>query len=83
MLDKYKDKDNLSVSYNVDTKTTTISEGDIVLDSLSYSSFKSSKQVAKDLGLHTVTQYKLSKATFNIDGSKRGYSAFREENNNG
>jgi len=81
MLDKYKDKDNLSVSYNVDTKTTTISEGDIVLDSLSYSSFKSSKQVAKDLGLQTVTQYKLSKATFNIDGSKRGYSAFREENN--
>jgi len=81
MLDKYKNKDNLSVSYNVDTKTTTISEGDIVLDSLSYSSFKSSKQVAKDLGLQTVTQYKLSKATFNIDGSKRGYSAFREENN--
>ena len=81
MLDKYKDKNNLSVSYNVDTKTTTISEGDIVLDSLSYSSFKSSKQVAKDLGLQTVTQYKLSKATFNIDGSKRGYSAFREENN--
>ena len=81
MLDKYKDKDNLSVSYNLDTKTTTISEGDIVLDSLSYSSFKSSKQIAKDLGLQTVTQYKLSKATFNIDGSKRGYSAFREENN--
>lgn len=81
MLDKYKDKDNLSVSYNVDTKTTTISEGDIVLDSLSYSSFKSSKQIAKDLGLQTVTQYKLSKAIFNIDGSKRGYTAFREENN--
>ena len=81
MLDKYKDKDNLSVSYNVDTKTTTISEGDIVLDSLSYSRFKSSKQVSKDLWLQTVTQYKLSKATFNIDGSKRGYSAFREENN--
>ena len=81
MLDKYKDKDNLSVSYNVDTKTTTISEGDIVLDSLSYSSFKSSKQVAKDLGLQTVTQYKLSKAIFNLDGSKRGYTAFREENN--
>ena len=81
MLDKYKDKDNLSVSYNVDTKTTTISEGDIVLDSLSYSSFKSSKQIAKDLGLQTVTQYKLSKAIFNLDGSKRGYTAFREENN--
>ena len=42
MLDKYKDKDNLSVNYNVDTKTTTILQGDIVLDSLSYSSFKSS-----------------------------------------
>ena len=55
MLDKYKDKDNLSVNYNV----------------------------AKYLGLKTVTQYKLSKATFNIDGSKRGYTAFREENNNG
>jgi hypothetical protein len=81
MLDKYKDKDNLSVSYNVDTKTTTISQGDIVLDSLSYSSFKSSKQIAKDLGLQTVTQYKLSKAIFNLDGSKRGYTAFREENN--
>ena len=81
MLDKYKDKNNLSVSYNVDTKTTTISEGDIVLDSLSYSSFKSSKQIAKDLGLQTVTQYKLSKAIFNLDGSKRGYTAFREENN--
>lgn len=81
MLDKYKDKDNLSVSYNVGTKTTTISEGDIVLDSLSYSSFKSSKQIAKDLGLQTVTQYKLSKAIFNIDGTKRGYTAFREENN--
>jgi|5_EtaG_2_1085323.scaffolds.fasta_scaffold169251_1 hypothetical protein len=81
MLDKYKDKDNLSVSYNVDTKTTTISEGDIVLDSLSYSSFKSSKQIAKDLGLQTVTQYKLSKAIFNLDGSPRGYTAFREENN--
>ena len=64
MLDKYKDKDNLSVNYNVDTKTTTISQGDIVLDSLSYSSFKSSKQIAKDLGLQTVTQYKLSKAIF-------------------
>lgn len=81
MLDKYKDKDNLSVNYNVDTKTTTISQGDIVLDSLSYSSFKSSKQIAKDLGLQTVTQYKLSKAIFNLDGSKRGYIAFREENN--
>jgi|TARA_R100001163_G_scaffold4862_4_gene6107 hypothetical protein len=81
MLDKYKDKDNLSVSYNVDTKTTTISQGDIVLDSLSYSSFKSSKQIAKDLGLQTVTQYKLSKAIFNLDGSPRGYTAFREENN--
>ncbi len=81
MLDKYKDKDNLSVNYNVDTKTTTISQGDIVLDSLSYSSFKSSKQIAKDLGLQTVTQYKLSKAIFNLDGSKRGYTAFREENN--
>ena len=81
MLDKYKDKDNLSVNYNVDTKTTTILQGDIVLDSLSYSSFKSSKQIAKDLGLQTVTQYKLSKAIFNLDGSKRGYTAFREENN--
>lgn len=81
MLDKYKDKDNLSVSYNVDTKTTTILQGDIVLDSLSYSSFKSSKQIAKDLGLQTVTQYKLSKAIFNLDGSPRGYTAFREERN--
>ena len=81
MLDKYKDKANLSVNYNVDTKTTTILQGDIVLDSLSYSSFKSSKQIAKDLGLQTVTQYKLSKAIFNLDGSKRGYTAFREENN--
>jgi len=56
-------------------------KGDIVLDSLSYSSFKSSKQIAKDLGLQTVTQYKLSKAIFNLDGSPRGYTAFREENN--
>jgi|TARA_B110000263_G_C15044605_1_gene390129 hypothetical protein len=82
MIDKYKDQDtdNLSVSYNVDTKTTTIANGDLTLDSLSYSSLKSCKQIAQDLGLTKVIQYKLTKNTFNIDGSKRGYVAFREEN---
>ena len=81
MLDKYKDKDNLSVSYNVNTKTTTIEQDDVVLESINYSSLKSAKNIAKDLGLQTVTQYKLSKAIFNLDGSPRGYHAFREEKN--
>ena len=50
MLDKYKDKDNLSVSYNVNTKTTTIEQDDVVLESINYSSLKSAKNIAKDLG---------------------------------
>jgi|TARA_R100001163_G_C5020690_1_gene163582 hypothetical protein len=81
MLDKYKDKDNLSVSYNVNTKTTTIEQDDVVLESINYSSLKSAKNIAKDLGLQTVSQLKVAKAIFNLDGSPRGYHAFREEKN--
>ena len=83
MLDKYKDKENLIVSYNVNTKMTTLEQDDVVLESIAYSSLKSAKNIAKDLGLQTVTQYKLSKAIFNLDGSPRGYHAFREGHNNG
>ena len=83
MLDKYKDKENIIVSYNVNTKTTTLEQDDVVLESIAYSSLKSAKNIAKDLGLQTVTQYKLSKAIFNLDGSPRGYHAFREEHKNG
>jgi len=78
-LDKYKDKD-VNVIFNVDTKTTTITQDNVILESLPYSSFSSSKQIARDLGLKTVVQYKMSKAVFNLDGSKRGYVAFRQEN---
>mgnify|MGYP003137129855 FL=1 len=83
MLDRYKNEKDLVVVFNVDTKTTTIKQNKVDLESIDFSSLKSAKDIAKYLGLKTVTQYKLSKATFNIDGSKRGYTAFREENNNG
>ena len=79
-LDKYKDKD-VNIIFNVDTKTTTINQDSAILESLNYSSMKSAKDLAKDLGLQTITQMKMSKAVFNLDKSPRGYVKFREENN--
>lgn len=81
MLDRYKNEKDLKVVFNVDTKTTTIEQNNVTLESIDFSSLRSAKDIAKYLGLQTVTQYKLSKAIFNIDGSKRGYTAFREERN--
>ena len=79
-LDKYKNEKNINIVFHVDSKTTTINQDNEILESLNYSSMKSAKDLAKDLGLRTITQLKMSKAVFNLDGSKRGYTAFREEN---